>query len=574
MPTNGVRDQLFRYLARQELPEGHREAWDWFRTRTPWYPNDRKYPSWTRAKRRDPRRPVAMAGFGAGVRTDDNRVPIATLRVAGERWERFVTVGTGTGDALAVAEALFGTHTRRTSIIIPDGSKWVFDAILRQFCRAWVQAGYKVQPLVSGHVLRAIIVRQGTFRWTLSDFDAMTASPPEVALGEAREAGMCRTAPEDDLRHLLAWVVTLQAVVHRELGTYLRPTVGGTAVRAAAYHLPEDAVIPRVQPLLVAMCREGRGFRGGYIHAERYRGEAFKLDVRRMYAWALSQPLGYRWAFGPCVHDGTERDGIFLCTVSGTASHPVQLATWRGPAEGFTASLWSGGTDVAVLPSSEFAGLRALGVTVQPSFGFGATRTFDFGSFVRQLQQVLSRHGSDSPAGRFCKLAGNALYGRMATNPNRDGVVFAVDRPEGRVFPLVTLEGERLEDLWHVEQFHHAPSQQVAAAAQVTAYARSSLYGMMARLLGAGHRIVHAHTDGLVVTGSPPDWLAGDTDVIGDWRLLSHDLDAIVTRPGGYAIGGEAKWSGAPSQGRRTIEVAWDRGDWLVAGSRARPLKD
>ena len=571
MSANGVRDHYLTYLSRTILPAGHLEVWRWFRDRIPWYDPVAKHPSWRRGKRKDPRRPVAMAGFGAGVRTDDTKPSIATLRVIGDAWDTSVASGDVPPDPMALAEALFGTHTRQTSIVVPDGSAWVFDAVLRDCARTWVRAGWTIQPLVSGHAVKALIVRQGRYRWTLSDFDAMTGTSPETALAEARASGMCPGHPDDDLRTLRDWVLRLQTVVHAEFGTYLRPTVGGTAVRAAAYDLPDGAVIPRVQPLLVAMCRVGRGFRGGYIYGERYRGPAFKVDVRRMYAWALSQPLGFRWALGPCVQDGVERDGVFLCTVSGTPRHPVQLGTWRGEATGFVAELWAGETAICVLPSSEFAGLRALGVTVEPSFGFVATQCLDFAPFVSRLQTVITRHGSDSPAGRYAKLAGNTLYGRLAVNPHRDGVVFSEDRPEGQVFPLVTLEGERLADLWHVETVHHAPSQQVSMAAQVTGYARTRMYETMARLIGEGHTIVHAHTDGLVVTGSPPTWLDGETDQIGAWRLISVDTDAIVARSGGYAIGGEAKWSGAPSQGRRTIEVAWSRGDWLVAGRRARP---
>lgn len=571
MSNSPVRDHYLTYLSRTTLPVGHLEVWKWFRDRIPWYDTSAKHPSWVQAKRKDPRRPVAMAGFGAGVRADDSRPSITSLRVIGDRCDMSVSAGEAEPDAMRVAETLFGTHTRQTSIVVPDGSAWVFDAILRQYARTWVRAGWTIQPLVAGHQVKAVIVRNGRYRWTLSDFDGMTGTSPETALTEARADGLCPRQPQDDLRLLLAWVVRLQTVVHAELGTYLRPTVGGTAVRAVAYDLPDGQFVPRVQPLLVAMCRVARGFRGGYIYGERYRGPAFKVDVRRMYAWALSQPLGFRWALGPCVTDGSEADGIFLCTVSGTPQHPVQLATWRDEANGFTAELWPGGSAICVLPTSEFAGLRALGVTVEASFGFVATRSLTFKPFVSRLQEVITRHGSESPAGRYAKLAGNTLYGRLAVNPHREGVVFSEERPEGVVFPLVTVDGERLDNLWHVEGVHHAPSQQVSMAAQVTGFARTKLYECMAQLIGEGHTIVHAHTDGLVVTGTPPAWLTGDTDQIGAWRLISTDDDAIVARSGGYAIGGEAKWSGAPSQGRRTIEVAWSRGDWLVAGRRARP---
>ena len=358
MSADPIRDYYLAYLRTKELPAGHMAAWEWFRDRIPWYDHSAKIPSWKRAKRKDPRRPVAMAGFGAGVRTDDTKPTIASLRVVGSFPETGIAVSSGEIDPLEVASALFGTHTRQTSIVVPDGSAWVFDAIIRQCATAWVRAGWQVQPMVAGHAIKGLIVRQGRYRWTLADFEAMTATDPETAVAEAQAMGLARTTPGDGLRLLLGWVDRLAGTIHGELGTYLRPTVGGTAVRAAAYDLPDGITITRVQPLLVAMCRLAGGFRGGYVYGERYRGPGFKVDVRRMYAWALSQPLGWRWAIGPCVEAGLERDGIFLCTVSGTVSHPVQLPQWQGPADGFATSLWTGGETIAVLPSSEFAGLR------------------------------------------------------------------------------------------------------------------------------------------------------------------------------------------------------------------------
>lgn len=569
MSADPARAWFDTYLARQTLPDGHHDAWRWLGERVDWYPLDRKFPSWRRAKRKDPRRPIAMVGASPGVRTDDSKTTIAGLRLIGSFPDVAISASGGEDEALEVASALFGTRTRRTSLIVPDGTAWVFDAMIRQWVRPWVHAGYVVQPLVSGHAIKALIVRQGRYRWTLSDFEGMTATDPGQALDEARQLGIGSRWQDDDLRTLLAWVETLQRTVQASLGAYLRPTVGGTAVRAAAFDLPDDTWIPRTQPLLVTMCREGKGFRGGYIYGERFRGEAYKADVRRMYAWALSQSLGYRWALGPCVVDGVERPGIFVCTVSGIARHPVQLPTWRGSLEGFTTSLWSEGEDVAVVPSSEFEGLRALGLTVTPGYGFVATATLTFAPFVDRLQAFITAHGAESAAGRWAKLAGNTLYGKLAVNPHREGVVFSEERPEGRVFPLVTPDGDVFEDMWSVEQVHYAPSQQVAMASMITGYARTKLYGEIAKRVGEGRRVVHAHTDGLVVTGEPPADLPEETDTIGEWRLVGADPDTIVARAGGYVVGGEAKWSGAPSQGRRTVEVAWAGGDWLVAGRRA-----
>jgi hypothetical protein len=285
------------------------------------------------------------------------------------------------------------------------------------------------------------------------------------------------------------------------------------------------------------------------------------------------EPLGMQWTFGRCQPRDVERPGIYLCTISGDPLHPVQLGTWDGPETGFTLRLWGGGTAIAVLPSSEFAGLRAMGLTVAPAWGWVAERTVDFSGFVARLQAVLNQYGADSREGRAAKLLGNSLYGRLAVRPDREIAIWSRERPARDAWPMVTPDGRPMPDLWEVQELRYAPSQQIGAAAMITAWARGHLYEEMARRIRAGHTIVHAHTDGYVATGSPPADLPQATDEIGAWRLVSVDDDAIVARAAGYTIGEETKWSGAPHQGRRTVEMAWTTGGWVVRGRRVSGVK-
>jgi hypothetical protein len=57
-----------------------------------------------------------------------------------------------------------------------------------------------------------------------------------------------------------------------------------------------------------------------------------------------------------------------------------------------------------------------------------------------------------------------------------------------------------------------------------------------------------------------------DTTTIGAWRCVSSDADGIVLRGGGYVLGDATKWSGAAGWQRRDLELAWDRGAWMVRG--------
>jgi hypothetical protein len=505
---------------------------------------------------------------------NDTTPSIATIRCLTHRIDQTVGNATVSLHADAAATVLFGTHTTKSTILCPDGSEWLFDAILRQFGTDWLEAGYKLQPLVTGHQLKALIIRHGNRRWTLSDFHASTASTVDQALDDARSRRLMGAATNDDAMMLQTWCIGLQDALHPVTRTYLRATVGSASVRAAAFHLPDGIAVTRTLPLLSAMCRDGKGYRGGYVHAIMYRGPVTKVDGRRMYAWCLSQPLPYRWGIGRCIQDGNERHGIYVCAVNGMPRMPVQLPVWSPETHDVTTQLWTGGSATCILPSSEFAGLRALGCTVDPTYGFVATHWLSLETYIHALVALTTKHGSQSAVGRWCKLAANALYGRLAVNPHREGIVFAINRPAGRTFPLVTIDDVLVDNAWTIHTTHYAPSHQVGMAAWITGLARSRLYALIASVINAGRSVVHAHTDGIVATGCTNDGIPDDDGAIGSWRIEGMDADGIVVRAGGYAVGGEARWSGAPSSGRRTIEVAWDRGQWVVGGKRAYAVTD
>ena len=191
-----------------------------------------------------------------------------------------------------------------------------------------------------------------------------------------------------------------------------------------------------------------------------------------------------------------------------------------------------------------------------------------FGELVGRIGRVLQEHGSSSAIGRLSKLLGNTIYGKMAMRSDFEGIVYSLDRPHEDAFPAVTTDGIELPDLWTLEQATYVAYQQIAMAAFVTGAARSHLYKEMARHITAGRRVVHAHTDGFVITGPPPADVPWKSDVIGSWRIVSHDLTATVIRGGGYVLNEDPKWSGGPHWGRHEIEIAFERGEYVVQGLR------
>ncbi len=101
-----------------------------------------------------------------------------------------------------------------------------------------------------------------------------------------------------------------------------------------------------------------------------------------------------------------------MSTVSGQPLHPVQLGVWDGPGKGFVRRLWHGGACVAVVPTTEWPGLQAMGLTVRTGWGMTGWRPVSFGGLIDRIGEVLAQHGSGSPIGRLSKLIANAIYGK------------------------------------------------------------------------------------------------------------------------------------------------------------------
>jgi hypothetical protein len=555
-------------IRQRETDPAHLEAWEWLLGRIPWYPHDRKMWGWAKANRPDRWRPIAMVGVAvANGPPESNLLPTGVQLWTPERQES-VTLHGETTDAASVARVLFNRKTRGHSLVCLYGAALDLNGILRWWARSWVEQGFTIVPVVAGNTCRAIIVRQGRQRWTLCDVEAMTGTPIEEAKTEAYERlrGDADTVPV--LRAMWEWLADLQSHTMREYGAYLRPTIGGTGIRVAGFALPEERAIPRPSPILVALCRAGLGFRGGYVYGTRYQGEATMIDCRRMYAHALREELPTRWMLGHGVAEGGFNQGVYMVTVSGTPLHPVQLGVFDGPGIGFVRRLWHGGECVAVVPSTEYEGLRAMGLEIRAGWGMTGWSPHTFGPLVERIGRVLEEHGSGSPIGRLSKLLANTIYGKMAMRSDREGIIYSLDRPHEDAFPAITLEGVEMPDLWTLDQLVYTSYQQIGMAAFVTGFARSHLYKEMARHITAGRRVVHAHTDGFVITGAPPEDVPWRTDTIGAWRIDAHDVAATVVRGGGYVLGDAPKWSGGPHWGRQEIEVAFERGEYVVQGLR------
>ena len=554
-------------LSLNRVPE-HREAWQWLLDREHVYPTDQNVAPWKMGRRKDQPRPIAMVGFGVGlVRRDGITHPTWYAIKDADRWTCSATDETPEAAGLLASE-LFTPKRSRTIYLVPEGGTHFLHGVLRWYVPHWIAAGFRVQPVVSRSILIVLRVTKGRNAWTFADWTVATSSPAPSFGADHPITHDGAHAIHGELARCLRLVTELASWVREVFGVELRPTVGGTALAAAGRFLPPAEKLFRPHPLLLAMCREGGAYRGGYVYGQRYRGPGYKADVRRLYTAMIADDLPACWSFGLGYDATSELPGIFLCTVSGEPRMPLYLAVWEGPGTGFRKQHWYGGTGIAIIPSTEYAGLRAMGVDVQPGCGYVASRPFTLSGFVDHLQQLIRDAGPASVQGEYAKLLGNSVSGKWGVSPHLDSLVWSSERPGEDADPAFTLNGDRLDGLWHVKSTRYLGSQQVGLAAWVTARARSVLYAELARAMDAGRTVVHAHTDGYIATGPAPDWLPGDTDTIGAWRLVDTDSDVMTVRGGMYVIGQDIKTSGASGGTRRMVEVALDAGGYLIGGVR------
>ena len=555
-------------------PPGHRAAWHAVLDGLEEYPHDRDYWPWRARQKVDRWRPLATVTVGADTgRGNDTAVP---TRIAMRRHEgtEVLPLHGEWDDAQRVASLLFTRRTRGHLLILTRGKAWTFNALLRWYVREWVAAGFTVMPLVAGFEVRALVVRKGRDKWTLCDLEVITGSTLDEVLDDPEIRMIAGQGDDRELAAAWYFVRRLQTLSLKELRTNLRATVGTTAIAVASAWLPQRAVISRPPPDLVALARVAYGYRGAHVHGTPYRGTCYHADVRRLYAHCLRSPLPLGWALGHASDLDDGRPGLMMCTVTGSSPIPIVLGQYVGGSTGWVREVWKKGSRPCVVPTSEFDGLRALGLTVEPAWGMVADGTFTLAPLVDRLEQVIGLYGASSSMGRYVKLIGNATYGKWGANPRRENVAWGIEPPHPDAFPMVTVDGVEVPDLWTWETTHHAPTQQVGHAALVTGQARSVLYVEMAARIAEGRSVVHAHTDGYVATGLPPADMPLDTTSIGAWRMVQADADGIVLRGGGYVLGEDVKWSGAPGWGRRDLEVAWDRGVWIVRGEVVTPAAE
>lgn len=551
--------------------EEERDVYRWLERRVEPYPQNLRVPPLRPRQAAIKQRCLAVAEVVPNLRLNPDNPPPLLCQVtqgSGVRWAECKP------DAEAghyFEHLILVKRLRGALICFWNGARRDFHLILRHMAPYLCARGYQLSVIGPGTKIKALCIRKGKHVWTLTDIPTMLGLDKCTAEQFAFSVLGSTTTGSATLMQTWRAVSTYASSLFDAFGVALRPTIGSLAVAISQRYWPDDAWAWRPAPGLVAMCREGGAFRGGYVRSRRYSGPGHKADINSLYLRCLREPLPVQCALGPCVHDGAERPGVYLCRIRGPGAAPVYVARWSGWDRGMVRGMFGRGECLAFLPSAEFAGLRALGYRVEPGAGYVFTRWADLSGLCRAIESVLSAFPRSSPARVAAKKLANALYGQFAQGPHRTGITYSTEQPGDEWLPFVSDAGEEVDGVWTADKEVHRSHQQIHMAAHITAAGRSHLYVALSALHDAGVDCVAVDTDGIIVSADPRPILGDKPGAVGEWRYEGFDPRTVVGNTRFYAFGHTACASGTPEVDRTVVEIAWRDGRVRVRGKTLAP---
>ena len=521
-----------------------REAWRYILDATESYPTGVYQPPLKAPRYSEKPKPIGGLRWEYETPGDPTSAPVALSIACGSESGRLVFTGDPAADTAALADVLLMPALKSALLASWEWSAGGANGFLHYFARAFTRIGWTIDPIASGSICKALILRHKRRAIWLTDAQEMIGGQAltldqftdEYAPRSVNAAGSAQRLAE-----------ALGAYQRQTLGMFgvaLHATIGAAALRAASCYVPDDKWVWRPNPLMVAMNRTAHGFRGGYSYAQAYDGPAYQADISKAYTSALVGDIPHRSALVPAGLRWQGEPGIYLCRVSGFGKLPIYIAPWRGKAEGFTPEYWSGGRALAVLSSTEYPGIRALGYTIEQLGGYVHISTWTLAPFAQRIAEICAAHGRGSAHERTAKVIGNAVYGKFAQRPDHDDVRYSAASPGAEWFPMIDQRGNEVPDLWTSQTITHRPGQHVDIAATITGRVRSWLYTALADTLDAGGQIVHADTDGFLSTIDPSAQLDTTADKLGAWRVGAQPDRAIVWGRKAYAFGDEVRAAG------------------------------
>lgn len=444
------------------------------------------------------------------------------------------SVGTVTSIASALDRGLL-TRSNSGYLILTSGvRRAVLDTFLDSLGPELLKLGYTLSPCLSGGSVSFIVIRKGKYKWTIAYLESVSGASVSTMLALAGNVANEYATRESAAHTLYRAGAAYSLWLLCEFGVALSPTVGMIAMAAARVTLPSGFQKWRPDPLLVAMERQGYGYRGGMTYAQRYSGRTWRIDVTRQYTAALAGQLPLRSIFGRYRGDLDKRPGVYVCRVRLGSVTPYPLGIWLGSQSGFQCRTVGRGDYVCILHTSEFLGITAAGGYVDPSYGFTHTATFGFGAYVSRLQGIIDTFGRESPQAKLSKPLGNYVYGKFGQNPRRTELLYSESNPGKQWFPYWDEAGVAWPMIWERTVERHTASQHVDIAATITAAARSQTVETWAYLSAFGLTAVRCHTDSLTLDGDPRPYIDTLGSELGSWRLETDDDQSVIVGANAY----------------------------------------
>lgn len=451
-------------------------------------------------------------------------------------------------------------------LIVTDGGKaGILNAWLETMGRLLVARGYSIEPCMSKGGITWAVVRKGRRRWIITSAEVMTGLPLSSLLGFAEDA--TGSADGQVMPSLLLYTAcdAYTTFLREHFGCALRPTVSMIASAAARRCMPENIRKWRPLPLLVAMEREGLGYRGGVTASHKHRGETYRIDVNRQYTAILESQLPLSSAFGRYAGPSSGEHGVFVCTVTAYEDCQYPVGVWLGEDEGFARRQIRKGTFVTVLHTSEFDALQALGCDIETGYGYAFTKTFTLADYVAKIRAVVETYGRTSPQGMATKPLGNMLYGKFGQQPKRPILMYSEQRPDDTWAPYWTPEEGDVQWVWEKTQERVTMGMHVEIAAHITGYARAQTITTMAVLEAMGAQPVRVHTDSITTVNDPRGIIPCDDETLGAWKFERHDEDSIIEHANAYADDDAAHVAGFSNVTREMLAEMHAGGEVIVA---------
>lgn len=463
------------------------------------------------------------------------------------------------------------THTEANHLVVWNGKGVVFHTFLRHLARPMTAMGCTIKPMVTGVDIKAITIIYSGMQWLLLDIGVMSGlsllSQDAIcdSFGATLHQGMTTA------NRLLVAAKNLQNHLRDIVGVGIRPTIAAVSLRAARRYLREDARWFRPNLGLESICRHGGAYRGGYTYSEPYQGEAWRIDVNKMYTSLLRSPLPSHCNFGHAGQKGKEHPGFFLCRIEGQGHFPPYITSFHIDDSRFHKQHLNPVSAWAFLPSCEFAGLRHIGYDVTAGLGWRIDDWVSFKGYADHLLSLQTRYERGSPQSLLAKMLGNSLTGKLGQSPERLEVCYSIGEPGAGWLPYVTVEREIVDHLWFRQKLDFKGGQHVDAAAWLTASGRGMVYRQLARIKALGWRAMHVDTDGVIINGDPRGILQLSPDVPGMWRYEGFDPECIVAKGKWYSFNGENHAAGVANVTREQIEAV-HQGRHIVMGRKVLRL--